>query len=559
MARRKSKKDNGLGGLAVLLAIPVAIYNFFKENVWLAILIGIVVVAVVVGVIVAKKKKRAAYLRCFYDRDRRIAELNADTFMDIALTDAIMQAAANGSTVAIGREDAALNSVKDAYKLVLQSSDILQSDAALSAQNTGRALIAANGIEPKSDPMILRYVGENNGGYVFYVFPDTILAFVEGPEQVVFIAAYNPAALFLSCGTLRYTLRPQVIPDKTQNPIRYYDRYCPVRDAQIISSRWEVTNKDGSRSLRGGLLPENNPLHFTLKYGKLTVKLGDYSVDTSFSRYDPTMLLTVAHNKFKDGTGAETTKTEPVKAQSTPAKPAPATPKTEKQELVERMTSAINKKAQDNVFTSVTTQQEAEKAAMPSVFVTTNTSLEEEDDTNVIAAVEATATAEDKKTVQPEIIPSVPPTAKKPISIDDARYRNRMIANKIVQELNQAYKGQYDFKVYQVRKPRSDWAMQDAGIYTYIKGDAGNEYTIELNIRTDVENVKTELEFYVWSKQADLVKVRYAELIAVHNMKLKSTGYHFVGQTDYESESQITMENALRNDVTALFAELVAQ
>lgn len=311
MAKRKSKKDDGdmLGG--ILLAIPYAIYEFFKENIWLAILIGAIIVAFVVGVIVAKKKKRAAYLRWFYDRDRRIAELNADAFMDIALTDAIVQAAANGSAIPVGREDAAFNSVKDAYELVLQSSDILQSDATLSAEDTGRALTATNGIVPQSDPLILRYVGENNGGYVFYVFPDTILVFVEGPERVVFIAAYNPVALSLSCGTLRYTLSPQVISERTQNPIRYYDRYCPVPDAQIISSRWEVTNKDGSRSFRGGLLPENNPLYFTLKYGILIVKLGDYSVETSFSQYDSTLLLAVAYNEFKDGITTGNTKTGP--------------------------------------------------------------------------------------------------------------------------------------------------------------------------------------------------------------------------------------------------------
>ena len=220
------------------------------------------------------------------------------------------------------------------------------------------------------------------------------------------------------------------------------------------------------------------------------------------------------------------------------------------------MTSTNNKKAQDNVFTSVTTLQDAEKVkpAMPAVFVATDTSLEKGPETT--ETVPST-----EKIVQPqsETIPSITSVQKKSISIDDARYRNRMIANRIVQELNQAYKGQYDFKVYQVRKPRSDWAMQDAGIYTYIKDDAGSDYTIELNIRTDVENVKTELEFYVWSKQSDIVKARYSRLISAHNMKLKSTGYHFIVDMDYENENQTTMENALENDVTALFAELVTQ
>ena len=547
--------------MAILLAIPVAIYNFFKENVWLAILIGVVVIVVVIGVIVAKKRKQAAYLRWFYDRNRRIAELDADDFIDVTLTEAIIQAAATGSTVAIGREDAELSSVKDAYMQLLQSNDILQSDEALSAQNTGRALTTANGISLNSDPMIFRYIGENNGGYVFYVFPDTILVFVEGPEQVVFIAAYKPAALSLYCGTLRYTLRPQVIQDKTQKPIRYYDRYCPIHDAKIISSRWEVTNKDGSRSFRGGLLPENNPLHFTLKYGKLTVKLGNYSVDTSFSRYDSTKLLTVAYDEFKNGRVTELANTETVKTSPDPIKPVSSDSKAGQQRLIERMTLDINRNVHGNVFTSVTTRQEAEKVekAMPAVFVATNNLLEKEDDAEVVETVEIGEPSEDKKIAEPKTIPSVSSATKKSISIDDARSRNRMIANKIAQELNQKYKGQYDFKVYQVRKPRSDWAMQDAGIYTHIKDDANNEYTIDFNIRTDVENVRTKLEFYVWSKQSDLVKARYSGIIAAHSMKIKDTGYHFVGLTDYENESLITMANTLKNDVTALFAELTVQ
>lgn len=313
MARRKRKKTNDINGCALLifcallavLYIFTSIIGFFITHVWLAILFAIIVVVIVSYVVISKKKKHAKYLRWFYDRDRRITELNADTFIELDLTNAIIQAASNGSTVMIGRENTtALNNVKEAYRLTLQSSHILQSDDILSAEDTGRALTVANGIEAASEPMILRYIGEHNSGYVFYIFPETILAFFEGPEQVVFIAAYKPAALSLSCSILSYELSPQIIPDKTKNPIRYYDRYCPVRDAQIISSRWEVANKDGSRSFRGGLKPEKNPLYFTLKYGNLTVTLGDYSVDTSFSRYDPTMYLAVAYSKFKNSSAA---------------------------------------------------------------------------------------------------------------------------------------------------------------------------------------------------------------------------------------------------------------
>ena len=298
MGRKKLPKDELLsnGMVIVVILLIYIIYNSF----WFVLLLACIAVAVALVRFMIKKKKRAEYLRQFYDRERRVAELNADEFIDVALTDAIRQAARNGSVIEIGKDDAVLKSIKDAYELVMQSESILQANTVLSNQNSGRALTETNGILVRSEPMVLRYAGENNGGYVFYVFAETILIFIEGIEKSVFIAAYKPTALTLSCSTLKHTLHPQIIMEKTQHSIRYYDKYCPVKDAQIISSHWAVTNKDGSRSFRGGLLPQNNPLYFTLKYGQLTVKLGDYSVNTSFSRYDAVLQLIDIYNKLKN-------------------------------------------------------------------------------------------------------------------------------------------------------------------------------------------------------------------------------------------------------------------
>lgn len=303
--RKKSKSEGGDGCgalvLGALFVVGYGIVEFFKylgNNIFLAILFGLVVIAIVAWVISYKRKKRAEYLRWFYDRNRRINELNANKFMNVDLTNAIAQAASDGSTIAFGKENDAFNKVKEAYSRTMQSRKIIQDDDALSAEDSGRALVAANGIKAQTDPMILRYEGENNGGYVFYVFPEAVLVFVEGPEKAAFIAAYNPAALSLSCSGVRYDLRPVVVEEKSKNPIRYYDRYCPVKDAEIVSSHWEVANKDGSRSFRGGLKPENNPLHFTVRYGELTVTFGDYSVETTFSYYAAACALEKAYGKF---------------------------------------------------------------------------------------------------------------------------------------------------------------------------------------------------------------------------------------------------------------------
>lgn len=298
MARR-NRSTNPITVADILGVLLVcAFFLLLKHLPWLLFTI----VAVIIGAIVIKRRK---YLRWFYDRDRRIAELNADDYMDTALTEAILQAAAEGSAVAVGENNPALDKVKESYELLLESCDILHGDAELSSENTDRALIPENGIVAENEPMILRFIGENKGGYVFYVFPETILAFLEGPQQVVFLAAYSPAALSLSYKPGSHTLPPVVVEEKSQRPIEYYDRYCPVPDGHIISSRWEVTNKDGSRSFRGGLRPENNPLHFTLKYSQLVVEFGDYSVTTAFSRFDPAVFLTVAFNEFKAGTSPE--------------------------------------------------------------------------------------------------------------------------------------------------------------------------------------------------------------------------------------------------------------
>ena len=65
---RKSKKKSG-NGIELLLAIPIAIFMFLKEHMWLAFLIAAVVIAVIVGVHISKKKKREAFLRWYYDRE----------------------------------------------------------------------------------------------------------------------------------------------------------------------------------------------------------------------------------------------------------------------------------------------------------------------------------------------------------------------------------------------------------------------------------------------------------------------------------------------------------
>lgn len=57
-------------------------------------------------------------------------------------------------------------------------------------------------------------------------------------------------------------------------------------DSQIRYMHWEAANHDGSRSFRGGLKPENNPLHFGLEYGIVTLGLCGAKLQYGFSNAD---------------------------------------------------------------------------------------------------------------------------------------------------------------------------------------------------------------------------------------------------------------------------------
>lgn len=540
---RKSKKNSG-SGIEILLAIPIAIFMFFKEHMWLTFLIAAVVIAVIVGVRISKKKKREAFLRWYYDRDRRIAEINLPNLIDQKLTDAIMSAVSSGTLVTVGRKDKDFENICECHSLCEASSDILVPGDNNGADSVSKAVFANFGIKTECKPMVIRFTDENDGGYVFYAFPETVLAFVEGPEQVVFLAAYHPSALNISCTPVSHRVQ-KVVHEKSQNPTRYYDKFNPIRDAEIISSQWKEVNKDGSRSFKGGLLPENNPITYTLKYGKVIYKFGGVSAANAYSRFKPSNLLATAYTAYSTGKSAEPVASEQVKAKA----PEDA----ERQEKLRDLTSVLNKKAEDNVFTSTTTTKTTQPASTPQVetpnrFLATDT-------TTKVAEPAVTEAPTPTKTEEPVRETPVVTVPKKPISVDDARYRNRMVAHPISQRLNAAYMDAYDFKIYQVRKPRSDWGMQDAGIYTYINVD-GVRYTVEFNIRTIPEDGTTQLEFFVWAGTIVSVQRAFQSVIDREHMQIKATGYSVLYDKDYQNLTNEQMTVELESVIKDLFTSL---
>lgn len=168
-------------------------------------------------------------------------------------------------------------------------------------------------------------------------------------------------------------------------------------------------------------------------------------------------------------------------------------------------------------------------------------------------AIEKATEERSVKEVTPPLIVTTP---QNPISVDDARYRNRMIAHSIAQKLNAAYMGSYEFKIYQVRKPRSDWGMQDAGIYTYVTVD-DVRYTVEFNIRTILEDGATQLEFFVWADTIVTVQKAFQPIINKENMQIKTTGFSVLYDKDYQNLTNEKMGIELETLIKELFASLV--
>ena len=544
----KRKKNSG-SGIEILLAIPIAIFMFLKEHMWLTFLIAAVIIAVIIGVKVAKHKKREAFLRWYYDRERRIAEINLPKLIDQRLTDAILSASATNTPVTVGRKDKDFDNISEFYRFTTESSDIITLDDGSVADKVSRVSFDNFGIKTACKPMVIRFADNmNDGGYVLYIFPETVLAFVEGPEQVVFLAAYHPSALKIMCNAASHRVE-KIVYEKSQNPIRYYDKFNPIRDAEIVSSRWKETNKDGSRSFKGGLLPEHNPLTFTLKYGKVKYQFGSVSATNAYSRFKPAEMLAATYAAYSTGKFDEFVVPESVKPTKTEAE--------EKKDKARELATVLNKKVENNVFTSTTTTRETKSApavVTPSVFTATDTTEKAAKEESAITA-EATPIKAPVKATEPPVVVSAS-VPQKPISVDDARYRNRMVAHPIAQRLNAAYMDSYEFKIYQVRKPRSDWGMQDAGIYTYITVD-DVRYTVEFNIRTIPEDGTTQLEFYVWADTLVAVQKAFQAVINREDMQIKATGFSITYEKDYQNLSNEQMTVELEKIIKELFALLV--
>lgn len=114
------------------------------------------------------------------------------------------------------------------------------------------------------------------------------------------------------------------------------------------------------------------------------------------------------------------------------------------------------------------------------------------------------------------------------ISCDDARNRNREICKAICDKLGEiAEHYGIEFKVFQVRKERDGWNLQDSEVYTDIDVD-GTKVCLEFILRTDLSTANTNLEYKISSDDVSLLKERYSRIIADNNMTEVNSSFHAV-------------------------------
>ena len=526
---------------ALIVGIPLVIIGYAVKYPVFGYILVVVIITVVFFVIRWKRKKRAEYLKWFYDRNRRIQELNANDYIDLDLTNAIINAANSGKAVAIGQDSKFFQDYRDSYEDLFRSQDIRHSGNKLF--NSESDSLSGNGIAAKSKPLIFRYVGENNGGYAFYIFNETVLAFIEGPEKRVFLAAYRPNVINynLHWGRVEEKL---IVHDKTQYNIRHYYKHNPVPEAEIESATWEVVNKDGSRSFRGGLLPEHNPLIFRLRYGALELHFGDFANTTYFSNVK-------AFREFAEVQGDYYKRLPRHSSSRVNFAPEPEPAKKE-EDVFSRTTASQEERRERTQHNSVYQEDRKEREPQSredSIFSRTDVPPVAPEVRQSNPSPEATRTEEPKEEAKPV-------NGTKPKSLDEGstRARNKDIASSVVDDINKIFAGlgRYSFKTYQVRKPRTGWGMQDAGVYTYTKDSKGNEYTIEFDLHTNLEIPKTDLKFSVWGKTKDMVAERYNFTVTKAKMKPDGDGFSLTLPRDYESMTKSAMTAQFEKDILTL-------
>lgn len=230
----------------------------------------------------------------FYNRENCLSKIGRRDLLNQELTNKILL---RQGIVKLGQDRINLDNIRSVYENILKSVEVKFCNKALKIDNVSRNPFLEYNIQYGCKPLVLRFANRQKRGLVFYVFPETVLAFAEGVERKVFIGAYDLRALRIDCAPVIYPFNV-IVAEKTKNPIEYYYRYSPVPDAQIAYCDWTIKNLDGSRSFKGGLLPEHNPLKFELRYARVQYNFGQLSTIVEYSNYSEVKRFTESYIKY---------------------------------------------------------------------------------------------------------------------------------------------------------------------------------------------------------------------------------------------------------------------
>lgn len=136
------------------------------------------------------------------------------------------------------------------------------------------------------------------------ILPTTILLFKNENKRTTnhttFLCALFPTAFRVNFIEKFNVDKEVVIQEKSKEPLEYYDQFNPYSDSTIVARKWEKTNLDGSRSFAGGLKPENNPLHLTLEYAKITIHVCGCHIDIGVSNVDVAQKFASMFDNFSE-------------------------------------------------------------------------------------------------------------------------------------------------------------------------------------------------------------------------------------------------------------------
>lgn len=492
------------------------------------------VIAFVILFIGLKAQKAKKYWAWYYSRERGLAELNMNSFLMNELTDSLL----NGEGASFsGCNDIAYSNFKIANSNIFVANDV----AYINNNNeTGpyhkdnkdvNSLLGQVHVSTDGVPLDLYFATNKDGGYHFIVLPNIILAFISGIEKAVFVAAYDIRALSEEVSYINYQKSYDNITDMSHNDRSYFLRYCDVKDSQAIAAAWDYETKNGYRD---GRRQGNNSFRVKFKYTLVKYQIGSVQANIASSRTKNAEELNSAFNAFRNS------KTAKYKSSSTTSSTS-------------GKNASSQRKTDDDILNFVNGDSKEKEGSNRSAYgskafnkddyidveyreVPVNEENEARENDDNIEATDANSAYEEKQQVDV--------SQRKAISEGDSRARNRELMSAVTDSMNSIYGSEYEFKVYQVRKNRDNWQMQDAGSYAYFERN-GCKYCIEFNLRTTLDNGVTKLEFRLSSDDADLVGSYFGEIIQNHRMFPFNNGYSVFLEYDYQYDATDEVKNKL--------------